>query len=701
MKKIKFGVIGVLCCVALTLPLASCQTKDGDGLANSQQQVTPPKDGDGLENSQQQVTPTKLGSVALSLKRNVASWDEVAYASRYAYQINDGEVVETTLREVTLQAGDTIKVKAIGEGAYSDGDFCAPITYNAPLYDGEINDGPVVVTLNALDDLSSATAVAGASKVSFIDVYAKSQGEASYRAQYTKQVSVEIPMRRNGQPLTREKLALFDEIRLDVYVPGDSTYSGAVPSFAIGSQTFASSIMRDGWNELVLDVDTLIEEGFISYITVDVSQARTGDYSVGFDALSGVYNEKLDLGNVMIFGDSYSTFDGYLHDNRFYYYAEKPVAATDVTKVEETWWGQVLSNTDSNLIMNNSVSGSTVCGTTYGTTAAPQDSFVERIDELIANGYFEENTVDTIFLFGGTNDSWGVSPLGEAKYSGWTQEDKNQVLPSYCYFISKALEHAPNAKIVVLLNTYENLRDSLIAYYKPTPIDYQTPIINAVKGFEEYGSRIQIVALSDHDHNDINLIGLHPTVSGGAAIKDQILNILYERKYLPSSAWTLPDYAPMPEVENTQSTADLLNGCEVSTAFETNGVTGLTASTNHVVEGEKSVTGTMNGWSTWLAYLVRRGKVPTLQEIAKYDYIELTVYAESTGVLYMNSVEIHSLTAGVNVVRLDSERFIEIAQAWNGEGLKAYDEVSGYLHLNVWTIGSVWFDNIRGVYPVA
>ena len=569
------------------------------------------------------------------------------------------------------------------------------------IYDGEMNDGPVVLTLNALDTLSSATAVSGASAAAYLDTYVKAQGEASFQVQYAKKLQVNIPMRRNGEPLTKEKLSIYDEVRLSVFVPADSTYAGIKPTVKIGRKTFKPSDLKDGWNELSLDVNTLIQDGFTSSITVEVSQAKTGEYRVGFDELAGVYNEKLDLGNVMIFGDSYSTFEGYIRDPRFYYYAEKPVATTDVTRVEETWWGQVLSNTDNKLIMNDSISGATVCGTTYKSTAAPQDSFVERMDMLTEEGYFAENTVDTIFLFGGTNDSWGCSPLGEAKYEDWTAEDKNEVLPSFCYFIDKALKQAPNAQIVVVLNTYENLRDSLIAYYKPNPIDYQTPIIDAVKGFEEYGERIHIVALSDHENNNINLLGLHPTVSGGDAIKDQVLNILYERDRLDKQYWTTPDL-PTYKEEEIKTTEDVLKDCESKVGFEWAGVIDTEVSTTNVVQGEYSVKGTLeNDWSTWLIYLMRRGNVATLAQMSAYEYIELTVTCESAGKFYMQGVEIQALVAGENIVRIDGDRFVEIAQSCAQAGSVAYNEQDGYVVFNIAgeVNSKVWIDNIRGVYP--
>lgn len=573
--------------------------------------------------------PVKLTTPVVTLSGHTASWEEVDRAHRYAYVINEKEVVETTLTSVLLTAGDTIKVKAIGDGETCiDSNYCETVTHDT-IYDAPINDGPVVLTLNTLDTLTSASATTDGNYSAFSDTVLKAYGEASFGIQYLQNASITIPLYRNGAPMTQEKLAIYDEIRVWALVPIDSTYANIVPTISVGSQKFTPSTLKDGWNALRLNVNTLIAEGFISSITVQVSQATKAPwvesaqayspYVMRVDNVEGVFNEKLDIGSVMIFGDSYSTFEGYLHDPRFYYYANKAVAQTDLTKVEQTWWGQVLSNTNSNLYMNNSVSGSTICGTTYGTTSAPQDSFVERIDALIADGYFERNTIDTFFIFGGTNDSWGCSPLGTAKYSGWTAEDKNQVLPSICYMISKIMEVQPNAQIIVMLNTYENLNDSLIPSWKPTPIDYQSPIMNAVKGFAEYGSKIHIVALNDHENNNINLMGLHPTVTGAAAIKDQLLNILYERKYLAKEQWTEfgTPYAPAPTQKVVQNFAEDIG-------YHHNVTVTITTDSTYTKDGNGAWKVTESNYTIGSAYLIGQ----LCANLDAYSELKFSIYAD-------------------------------------------------------------------------
>ena len=71
----------------------------------------------------------------------------------------------------------------------------------------------------------------------------------------------------------------------------------------------------------------------------------------------------VNLGNVFILGDSYSTFEGYIPEGFGAYYAPVPKTDTDVNKVEQTWWMQVLNNSESKLIRNCSWTGTTICNT--------------------------------------------------------------------------------------------------------------------------------------------------------------------------------------------------------------------------------------------------------------------------------------------------------------------------------------------------
>ena len=145
--------------------------------------------------------------------------------------------------------------------------------------------------------------------------------------------------------------------------------------------------------------------------------------------------------NTLIFGDSYSTFKGYIPEGYEVYYSEEENSETDVRKVEETWWFQVFKEKNFNLMLNNSWSGSTIGYTGYDNEdCSGSSSFIYRFRKLIESGFFAENEIDTMFIFGGTNDSWCKAPLGEMKYSDWEEKDFYSVLPAMCYFFNLVKE---------------------------------------------------------------------------------------------------------------------------------------------------------------------------------------------------------------------------------------------------------------------
>lgn len=158
--------------------------------------------------------------------------------------------------------------------------------------------------------------------------------------------------------------------------------------------------------------------------------------------------------NAIIFGDSYSTFKDFVPDGYAIYYSEDERSETDVIKVSQTWWSQVVNEANLNLVLNNSWSGSTIGYTGYNNTdCSKTSSFIYRLRQLIENNFFDNNKIDTVFVFGGTNDSWSNAPLGETKYSDWEEDELFSVLPAICYFLNLLKETLPHAKIYCLINT--------------------------------------------------------------------------------------------------------------------------------------------------------------------------------------------------------------------------------------------------------
>lgn len=207
----------------------------------------------------------------------------------------------------------------------------------------------------------------------------------------------------------------------------------------------------------------------------------------------------INIGKVFILGDSYSTFEGHIPEGFAPYYKIAGRKETDVIKVEQTWWHQILSETESDLVRNCSYSGTTVCNTGYGGDDYTDISFVGRFDKLVDNGFFKDKKIDTFFVFGGTNDSWANSPLGELKYNGWTKEDLFSVLPAFTYLINRIKENVPGARIINIVNS--ELKQEIMEGFS--------------SACKEYG--VECVQLANVEKN-----AGHPTIAGMESIKNQV-----------------------------------------------------------------------------------------------------------------------------------------------------------------------------------
>ena len=140
---------------------------------------------------------------------------------------------------------------------------------------------------------------------------------------------------------------------------------------------------------------------------------------------------------VSILGDSYSTFHGVIpaHYAPFY-----PNDRNDCTKVEQTWWDLYIKAKGYVLEKNDSWGGTTICGTGYGRMDASRNNFIARVDSL--------GCPDIIFVFGGTNDAWTNSPIGEYQYADWTKDDCKNFRPALACLLDMLQKHYPKAKLV-------------------------------------------------------------------------------------------------------------------------------------------------------------------------------------------------------------------------------------------------------------
>ncbi len=191
---------------------------------------------------------------------------------------------------------------------------------------------------------------------------------------------------------------------------------------------------------------------------------------------------------VSILGDSYSTFKGYNPEGYAPFY---PDANNDVKDVEQTWWSLYIKANGYQLEKNNSWGGTTICGSGYFGRDASASAFTSRVDLL--------GEPDIIFVFGGTNDAWAGSPVGEYQYSDWTKEDCMNFRPALACLLDALQKRYPEAKLYSILNS--ELREE---------INESMRVV-----CQHYG--VQLIEL-----HDIEKQNGHPSVAGMKSICEQL-----------------------------------------------------------------------------------------------------------------------------------------------------------------------------------
>ena len=197
---------------------------------------------------------------------------------------------------------------------------------------------------------------------------------------------------------------------------------------------------------------------------------------------------------VSVFGDSYSTFEGYLtpSTNAVWYDLKHAANKTDVEHVTQTWWHQLIRRNGWRLCVNNSYSGSTICNTGYDGNDYSDRSFVNRMGNL--------GCPDIIFIFGATNDCWSGAPLGEYQYEGIRPDQLWQFRPAMAYMLAWMKDRYINTELYFILNCdmKEEFNESVYTICK----HYGVPVITlknidkmqghpSVKGMEQIAAQIE------------------------------------------------------------------------------------------------------------------------------------------------------------------------------------------------------------------
>lgn len=125
MKKVLTLTLGLV----MLFSFACCggpERQSSENSANTSDSVSSNSASVGSAEAVQLATPV----VSVDEDSGVASWSEVADASGYAYKIDEGAENSASERSVQLEASESIKVKAVGDGVnYSDSEWSEAVTY--------------------------------------------------------------------------------------------------------------------------------------------------------------------------------------------------------------------------------------------------------------------------------------------------------------------------------------------------------------------------------------------------------------------------------------------------------------------------------------------------------------------------------------------------------------------------------------------
>ncbi len=219
-----------------------------------------------------------------------------------------------------------------------------------------------------------------------------------------------------------------------------------------------------------------------------------------------------------ILGDSISTLDGYsVPDGTAFYVGEKKFLSNVFTP-EDTWWGKVIARLGGELLVNNSISGSTVCA-----HPAYEVPFYGCSDERTAALGRGDCTPDVVMVFLGVND-WGhgfhIAPnedLGGGSYA---------FASAYTEMLKKLQKNYPQAEIwcfTLPVSTWSGHAYFEFPYcYNGRHIKEYCEAIRTCA--EACGCRVIDLYASDTPHDTID--GFHPTANGMQVLADTVLRCL-------------------------------------------------------------------------------------------------------------------------------------------------------------------------------
>ena len=229
---------------------------------------------------------------------------------------------------------------------------------------------------------------------------------------------------------------------------------------------------------------------------------------------------------ISIFGDSISTFKGYIPVADGFNLEHLPRYPQDnlLTDVNETWWMQIINMFNAKLGINDSWRGATVTGDKPVSTGTKGEyaSFANlvRIQNLGSNG-----NPDVILFYGGTNDLGHVSKVGtfnENKAPTTVDLETlkwDNLADAYVHTLLRLKHYYPNALIICLFPTYTK------SYYSDTKLAEANEILASIcKHYKVPYVDLRYSGITVKDLPD----GIHPDASGMDYITNATIECLLE-----------------------------------------------------------------------------------------------------------------------------------------------------------------------------
>lgn len=211
--------------------------------------------------------------------------------------------------------------------------------------------------------------------------------------------------------------------------------------------------------------------------------------------------------SLSIFGDSISTYAGYIPEGFAVFYPE----VGELTDVSQTWWMKLLDDTGMELCANDSSAGSTCVGFSMSVDDPKYGCGGYRLSELVGE---QGKIPDVIIIYMGTNDLLKGIPLGDNDGTRWVAEGEiENFSDAYCLILDKIESNFPIAQIYCC--TLPPIGDWGIE----VPFVTFTNSIGLTS--EDYSERIETIAKNkgipviDLYHCGIEIDNLHEMTSDG------------------------------------------------------------------------------------------------------------------------------------------------------------------------------------------